>query len=486
MPSPRTSSSDKSYDIIEVESGHLELHKVQKPQQVPSSTTKLLSVEVDKEKIESEADTAVQAKVAKETIKETDQELQGELIKSHVKEVAAAQKIEVEKSPPKDTLKGKEREKEQPTPAATTIEVAAQQPKEWIFEEQSTIIDESDSSQAKIMGVELTDPTMVSSINVSQVEKGKLSKILPKDLTQEERQAYLAMLEGYPRLFIDGYDQITGVFVVQHHIKLKDGAKSVVQRLQRLGVIQEDALLSEMAQAKVTEAEQAKVAEVEFKALQALILAPPPTPAMTTPTMVDPKGKLSIDLHSHPDIDEEDCKQDDVLEIDAWMQHFGGKRKAFGPGAVLAHYISTLLAGEAVIVHVEYSPNGWYNLFALQSLSKTLCLSTLAQLANMKMAQAEVTEAEQAKVAMVEFKALQALILAPPPAPAMTTPPAPTMITKVEFKALQALILALPPAPAMTTPILVDQKGKLNVDLHSHLDTDEEDCKQDVYIMFIA
>ncbi|MCO5606962.1 hypothetical protein L7F22_061153 [Adiantum nelumboides] len=74
----------------------------------------------------------------------------------------------------------------------------------------------------------------------------------------------------------------------------------------------------------------------------------------------------------------------DVLEIDAWMQHFGGKGKAFGPGAVLAHYISTLLAGEAVIVHVEYSLNGRYNLFALQSLSKTLCLSTLAQSANMK------------------------------------------------------------------------------------------------------
>ncbi|MCO5569081.1 hypothetical protein L7F22_022788 [Adiantum nelumboides] len=142
--------------------------------------------------------------------------------------------------------------------------------------------------------------------------------------------------------------------------------------------------ISQMAQAEVTEAEQAKVAKVEFKALQPLILAPPPAPAMTTPTMVDHKGKLSIDLHSHPDTDEEDCKQDDVLEIDAWMQHFGGKRKAFGPGAVLAHYINTLRAGKVVIVHDEYSAKGRYNLFALQSLSKTLCLSTLAQSANMK------------------------------------------------------------------------------------------------------
>ncbi|MCO5555945.1 hypothetical protein L7F22_009489 [Adiantum nelumboides] len=112
-------------------------------------------------------------------------------------------------------------------------------------EEESTITDESDRSQAEIMGVVLTNPTMVSSINVPQVEEGKLAKILAKDLTQEEKQAYLAMLEGYPRLFIDGYDQITGVSVVQHHINLKDGAKPVVQRLRRLGVIQQDALLSE-------------------------------------------------------------------------------------------------------------------------------------------------------------------------------------------------------------------------------------------------
>ncbi|MCO5574642.1 hypothetical protein L7F22_028431 [Adiantum nelumboides] len=113
-------------------------------------------------------------------------------------------------------------------------------------EEESTITDESDSSQAKIMGVVLTNPAMVSSINVPQVEEGKLAKMLANDLTQEESRAYLAMLEGYPKLFIDGYDQIIGVSVVQHHINLKDGAKPVVQQLQRLGVIQQDALLSEV------------------------------------------------------------------------------------------------------------------------------------------------------------------------------------------------------------------------------------------------
>ncbi|MCO5599590.1 hypothetical protein L7F22_053696 [Adiantum nelumboides] len=89
-------------------------------------------------------------------------------------------------------------------------------------EEESIITYEGDSSQSKIMGVVLTNPTMVSSINVPQVEEGKLAKMLAKDMTQEERQAYLAMLEGYPRLFIDGYDQITGVSVVQHHINLEE------------------------------------------------------------------------------------------------------------------------------------------------------------------------------------------------------------------------------------------------------------------------
>ncbi|MCO5594203.1 hypothetical protein L7F22_048228 [Adiantum nelumboides] len=71
------------------------------------------------------------------------------------------------------------------------------------LEEESTITNESDSSQAEIMVV-LTSPTMVSSINVSPMDEGKLAKMLAKDLTQ------------------------------------------VVQRLRRLGVIQQDALLSEV------------------------------------------------------------------------------------------------------------------------------------------------------------------------------------------------------------------------------------------------
>ncbi|MCO5572468.1 hypothetical protein L7F22_026223 [Adiantum nelumboides] len=70
--------------------------------------------------------------------------------------------------------------------------------------------------------------------------------MLAKDLTKEEKQAYLTMLEDFPRLFIKGYDQITGVTVVQHHIKLKEGSKPTVQQLRHLGVIQQDALLAEV------------------------------------------------------------------------------------------------------------------------------------------------------------------------------------------------------------------------------------------------
>ncbi|MCO5607805.1 hypothetical protein L7F22_062006 [Adiantum nelumboides] len=114
------------------------------------------------------------------------------------------------------------------------------------LEEESTVTDESDSSQAEIMGVVLTKPAMVSLINISQVGEGKLAKMLAKDLTQEERQAYLTMLEGYPKLFIDDYDQIVGVSMMQHHINLKDGAKPVVQWLRRLGVVQQNALLSKL------------------------------------------------------------------------------------------------------------------------------------------------------------------------------------------------------------------------------------------------
>ncbi|MCO5573319.1 hypothetical protein L7F22_027088 [Adiantum nelumboides] len=129
-----------------------------------------------------------------------------------------------------------------------------------------------------------------------------------------------------------------------------------------------------IAQAKVVAAKQAKVFEEEFAVVQATCLAkharvdsPPPA---TTPVLLDPKGKSSVDLYLHPDADEEDCRQEDVLEADAWAQWSGKRRTPFKPQAKLAHYLGTLSTGVMVFVHADYSPNGCYNIFALRSLSK--------------------------------------------------------------------------------------------------------------------
>ncbi|MCO5557818.1 hypothetical protein L7F22_011390 [Adiantum nelumboides] len=53
------------------------------------------------------------------------------------------------------------------------------------------------------------------------------------------------MLKDFPRLFIEGYDEITGVTIVKQHKNLKEGSKSTVQWLRRLDVIQQDALFVE-------------------------------------------------------------------------------------------------------------------------------------------------------------------------------------------------------------------------------------------------
>ncbi|MCO5587232.1 hypothetical protein L7F22_041179 [Adiantum nelumboides] len=114
------------------------------------------------------------------------------------------------------------------------------------IEEESTTSDESDSSREQVMGLILTEPNKVDPPDIPRVEESKLAKMLARDLTEEEKQAYWTMLEDFPRPFIEGYDQITGVTIMQHHIKLKEGIKPTVQRLRRLGVIQQHALLAEV------------------------------------------------------------------------------------------------------------------------------------------------------------------------------------------------------------------------------------------------
>ncbi|MCO5571052.1 hypothetical protein L7F22_024783 [Adiantum nelumboides] len=70
--------------------------------------------------------------------------------------------------------------------------------------------------------------------------------MLAKDLTKEEEEDYINMFKRYPHLFIIDYSMIKGVDVIQHHIDLKPDAKPVAQKLRRLGVVQQEALLSEV------------------------------------------------------------------------------------------------------------------------------------------------------------------------------------------------------------------------------------------------
>ncbi|MCO5599494.1 hypothetical protein L7F22_053598 [Adiantum nelumboides] len=74
----------------------------------------------------------------------------------------------------------------------------------------------------------------------------RLRKMLAKDLTKEEEENYINMFKRYPHLFITDYSMIKGVDVIQHHIDLKPDAKPVAQKLRRLGVVQQKALLSEV------------------------------------------------------------------------------------------------------------------------------------------------------------------------------------------------------------------------------------------------
>ncbi|MCO5564972.1 hypothetical protein L7F22_018642 [Adiantum nelumboides] len=157
MPNPSSSSSDRSYNILELESGDLEIHEVQKPTQAPSST-----MEVDKESKESGADTTLQEEVVQEvettvevTVTDTAQELKGELVQSPMKDAGTALEMEIENPPPRDTMKEKDIKKEQPTPTAVTSQVAAQQPKDTSAATPQPVTE--DARQASPSPATLTD-----------------------------------------------------------------------------------------------------------------------------------------------------------------------------------------------------------------------------------------------------------------------------------------------------------------------------------------
>ncbi|MCO5559712.1 hypothetical protein L7F22_013313 [Adiantum nelumboides] len=113
----------------------------------------------------------------------------------------------------------------------------------------------------------------------------RLRKMLSKDLTKEEEEDYINMFKRYPHLFIIDYSMIKGVDVIQHHIDLKPDAKTVAQKLRRLGVVQQEALLSEVN-----------------KLLKAGFIYPVTNSEWVSPVVVNPKknGKWRVCVEYKP------------------------------------------------------------------------------------------------------------------------------------------------------------------------------------------
>ena len=70
--------------------------------------------------------------------------------------------------------------------------------------------------------------------------------MLAKDLSDGEKEEFKVMLRKHSHLFISNYREILGVNVVEHHINLKLNCKPVAQKLRRLGIVQQEALLMEV------------------------------------------------------------------------------------------------------------------------------------------------------------------------------------------------------------------------------------------------
>ncbi|MCO5563370.1 hypothetical protein L7F22_017011 [Adiantum nelumboides] len=111
----------------------------------------------------------------------------------------------------------------------------------------------SEESSMEVMGFVFQQPQAKGSsteVEVTAQEKPMLEErfrnVLAKDLTKEEEEDYINTFKRYPHVLITDYSMIKGVDVIQHHIELKPDAKPVAQKLRRLGVVQQEALLSEV------------------------------------------------------------------------------------------------------------------------------------------------------------------------------------------------------------------------------------------------
>ncbi|MCO5590722.1 hypothetical protein L7F22_044697 [Adiantum nelumboides] len=111
----------------------------------------------------------------------------------------------------------------------------------------------SEESSMEVMGLVFQQPQAKGSsteVEVTAQEESMLKErfrnMLAKDLTKEEEEDHINMFKRYPHLFITDYSMIKGVDVIQHHIDLKPDAKPVAQKLRRLGVVQQEALVFEV------------------------------------------------------------------------------------------------------------------------------------------------------------------------------------------------------------------------------------------------
>ena len=146
--------------------------------------------------------------------------------------------------------------------------------------------EEDSGSSMEVMGLVLKEPPAGNAPDSNtQLEDERLGKMLAKDLPEEEREPYLAMLRSHSALFITEYNHIKGVEVIKHHIHLKEGIKPVAQKLRRLGTIQQNALLMEVK-----------------KLLQAGFIYPVEDSEWVSPVVVTPKknGKWRVCVDYKP------------------------------------------------------------------------------------------------------------------------------------------------------------------------------------------
>ena len=124
---------------------------------------------------------------------------------------------------------------------------------EWSREGSSSTVKGSSSEGSEsdrsleVLGVVLNRSTLTGGESTKGVLKEEdMEMMLAKDLTDKEKEDFKVMLGKHPSLFISNYCDITGVNVVEHYINLKPNCRPVAQKLRRLGMVQQEALLEEV------------------------------------------------------------------------------------------------------------------------------------------------------------------------------------------------------------------------------------------------